>query len=223
VFRLDEIADLAADALRGRAEELDAERAVHGLDALPEIDLHPILAGALEGAGYAVHREQLYPAQSTRRRRSERERCDLVLTRGEGELLDPRDGARQADAASLFTQRAVAPDDACWIEVKSVGQFTYEAGVPQPNRTYSSELVAGPIGDLAKLARDPFIATGAVLVVLFTADEPVARHDLGVLMHRCLDKELPVGSPMIRSFPITDRIGNARCSVALIPVSGVVG
>lgn len=104
------------------------------------------------------------------------------------------------------------------MEVKVVGQFCYTAGVPGPNRTYASELLRLPAGDIAKLAREPRVVHGGVLLVLFTADRRTADHDLNVFAHRCLDRALEVRSPAVERFGIADRIGNGVCTVALVPV-----
>ena len=75
-----DIADALEIGLTHKAEQLDKEQAVRGLDSLEELDLHPIIAAALLEAGYGVHREQRYPADQLKRKRSEGERCDFVLT-----------------------------------------------------------------------------------------------------------------------------------------------
>jgi hypothetical protein len=72
---------------------------------------------------------------------------------------------------------------------------------------------------MIKLEWDGAVHYAGCLVVLFTADEATARHDLAVVMHKCLDRELPVQSPVVRSFPIPDLIGNSVCSACLIPLS----
>ena len=73
--------------------------------------------------------------------------------------------------------------------------------------------------DAAKLARDPGIHHAGLLVIVFAADDRVAAHDLDVALLRALDRGLPLGSPHRRSFPITDRHGNAVCAATLIPLS----
>ncbi|MCL4742668.1 MAG: hypothetical protein KJZ54_10745 [Phycisphaerales bacterium] len=225
------LVEACTTALRAEAERLDAEQAVHGLDALDEADFHPILAGGLAGTGLGVLREQPYPGVPARRaRHAERERCDLVVLDQPGvRLLDETIELRERDRASgtLFEQAAasermprdgVPPSEAVWLEVKAVGQFTYVEGFAGPNRRYASELVVGPLADARKLAADRAIRHAGVLVVLLTADAATAEHDLHVLVHKALDSDLPVGSPIIEGFDITDRIGNARCTVALLPV-----
>jgi hypothetical protein len=152
-----------------------------------------------------------------------------VLTGGPGALVDPVAALKERDAAegTLFAEHGLPPttadkpwhpEEAFWIEVKLVAQFCYSAGVPGANRTYTSELLRLPAGDLGKLAREPRVRHGGVLLIMFTADQRTADHDLGVLMHRCLDRELPVRSQAAARFGIVDRIGNSLCSVALVPV-----
>ncbi len=247
-WRTDDLAQIAADALRARSEELRLEQAVRGLDALPEVGLHPILAAGFGQAGLRVFAEWPYPGEPERRARpSERERCDLVLTTGE-RLIDPVQELKERDraAGTLFDPElldargasaagtpagsapceagdgprthATAPGEAYWLEVKTVGQHTYSYGVPGPNHAYSAELIAGPTEDAIKLEWDPAIRHCGVLVVLFTEDERTAEHDLSVLMHRLLDREIPVASHAVRQFGIPDVIGNRVCSVALVPV-----
>lgn len=231
---IDPLADAVAHGFRTRARALLEEQAVRGIDALAEVDLHPLLSLAFESEGWGVLSEQPYPGVPERRpSHAQRERCDLVLTPYPGQtLIDPVAELRALDkaAGTLFEESAarmrppaatdrVTVDEAFWLEVKTIGQFTYTRGIPGPNRAYASELVAGPAADAVKLEWDPHIAHAAVLVVLFTADEATARHDLGVMMHRLLDRELPVLAPVVRSVPIPDLIGNSVCSAAMIPVS----
>lgn len=232
MWRPDQISDIAAGALRAHAASLALEQAVAGIDALREVEFHPLLAGAFAACGMGVFREWPFPGEAGRRpKHAERERCDLVLTESSGDLVDPLAVMKERDAleGTLFAEAIPhmrhpashirhLPEDAYWIEVKLVGQFCYTAGVPGPNRTYASELVRLPQGDIAKLAREAAILHSGLLLILFTADEETATHDLGVFMHRCLDRKLPVESPSAVRFAISDRIGNRACTVALVPV-----
>jgi hypothetical protein len=225
------LVDIAAEALRKRSRELAAEQAVDGLDALSEVQFHPLLAAAFRATGMGVWPEQPYPGQPGRRpKRVERERCDLVLTQDpEAPIGDPVARLLELDRAesTLFApqaeailnqQRLTPPEDAFWLEVKLVGQFCYSAGIPGANQTYTSELLTIAPSDLPKLARDQRIRHAGLLLIHFTADDEVARHDLAALVHRCLDRSLPVSTPSIARFDIDDRIGNQRCTLALIPV-----
>ncbi len=233
MWRHDDIVTAAAGALEKRAAELRDEQAPKGLDALNEVELHPILAAGFTGHGFGVVREQPFPGDAQERPgRTVRERCDLVLTPEPGmRLLEPGAEVKQLRAASgtLFepvaesiaaaqTSGATDPGEAFWLEVKVVGQYTYTSGVPGPNGAYASELVAGPVEDLVKLEWDRCIRSGGLLLALFTEDRRTAEHDVGVLLHRCLDRELPVQSPLRSDFAIPDLIGNRVCSVVLIPI-----
>ena len=209
VWSYADIADDLAGGLERVLRELDAEHAVYGLDAREEVELHPVLADLLRRAGYGVHREQRYPADRKKRRNSEGERCDLVLT-PEGRAL------RQPDqAATLFdAPGAVDLDDAFWLEVKTVAQHTVEG----PNRQYSSQLLSSVQQDVSKLAKDPGILHAGLLIVLFVHNELVADHDLRIWQDRCLERGLPIASPCLRLVPMQDRMGNALCAIALYPV-----
>jgi hypothetical protein len=234
MWRCEDLAEAVAGCLRGRAAELDLEQAVRGIDALTEVELHPFVREGLAKAGFGVLAEQPYPGDPERRPlHRERERCDVVLlpigTPPGAGLADPVEALKGADALSetLFADvgrragrpgREVAAATAFWLEVKSVGQYAFVSGVPGANGAYASELVRGPALDAAKLSRDPMIEHGGVLVVLFTDVERTAVHDLGVMVHKCLDRDLPVCEPVSVRFGITDRIGNGVCSVSLIRV-----
>src|SRR5205814_35332 len=69
MWRPDQIADIAGAALRERAGALRLEQAVRGLDALAEVEFHPILADAMAAAGFGVACEFPYPGQPGRRSR----------------------------------------------------------------------------------------------------------------------------------------------------------
>ena len=191
-------------------EQLDLEQSVTGLDALDEVALHAILADSLAEAGYGVHREQRYPADRARRRESEGERCDLVLTPDRLPLREP-----DAKATLFDSPDAVELDDAFWLEVKVVAQFTPEG----PNRNYSSQLLSTVHQDVMKLSRDRGILHAGILIVLFVRDTAVAEHDLGIWQDRCLQRGLPIGAPSMRMLPMTDRLGNGVCALALYPVN----
>lgn len=249
VWNADEIVDLLAQTLREREGELRREQAFAGLDALQETELHPILAGVGPLASWGVLREVLYPAQwkSRKPRRkplpedAERQRCDVVLTpKPDQRLADElkseraRVRARELVRGTLFESLAtdepapvdlskdlvVLPEDAYWLEVKAVGQFSYVDGVPGPNPAYSSQLTRGVSGDLRKLMADTSVRRGGALLVHFTADEGIAKHDLGVLVHRLLDKGLVIRPPATARVGILDRVGNAVCTLVLIEPAG---
>lgn len=222
------------DALADSDRAFSAEQAVRGVDALKELEIHSILARGLASAGFGVHREIAYPADSARGD-NDRDRCDLVLTPGPADrLADPVHASRRVAAAAgtLFAPLAeqmethasrheIDPADAVWLEVKVVAQHRYRHGVPGANRSYSTELVDGPASDVAKLECDTIIRHAAAVVVLFTETEEIARHDLLEMTHRLLDRALPIASPIIETSPIHDRAGNASVAVALFPLRGL--
>ncbi len=204
MFSLPAIADAVCGGLEREAQRLDEEQAVHGIDALDELGLHPLLEGALRGAGFGVHREKRYPSDRRKRTQIEGERCDLVLTPDGRPLAAP-----EADPTLFDPPDAVGLADAFWLEVKVVAQFTPEG----PNPRYASQL-ATPRHDVSKLSKDRGIHHAGVLVVLFAEDDRVVEHDLGLWYRRCLERNLPISPPHLQSFTLTDRIGNARCAVA---------
>jgi hypothetical protein len=204
-----DIADAAEAGLRRCAEALDHEQAVRGIDALEEVALHPVLAEAFAAAGFGVHREQRYPDDRRRRRESEGERCDFVLTPDARPLR-----ASEARSTLFDSADAVEPEDALWLEVKVVAQNGEEGA----NARYASELLSTVRRDVTKLSKDRGILHAMLLIVLFVADERVAEHDLGIWQDRCLRRSLPIGAPSRRAFEITDRIGNRACAIAVYPV-----
>ncbi len=207
------ICNAGAVAIRALAEQRDAEHAPYGVDALDELSLHRVLADGLADAGYLALSEQRYPDHRSRPRRSEGDRCDIVLIRDPAaHLLDP------LAADTLFGDRGADPADACWIEVKVAHQHALTDGVAGPSRAYAGQLLTAAIADLRKLARDRVLTFAALLLVMFNTDEPTAEHDLAVWLGRCLDRDLPIRTPSVERFAITDRIGNSVCTVAVVPI-----
>jgi hypothetical protein len=204
-----DIADAVEQGFARRARELDEEHAVYGLDVLDELRLHPLIEASFRKAGYGVHREQRYPADRRKRILSEGERCDFVLTAEGRPLRNPE------AAATLFDPSdATDLDEAYWLEVKTVSQFT-PAG---PNPQYASQLLSTVRRDVSKLSKDPDILHAGLLIVLFVEDERVAEHDLRIWHERCIARGLPVGAPAVRLLPITERLGHALCAIAVFPV-----
>jgi hypothetical protein len=241
----------AADAIRKEADRLALEQSPHGVDALPELGLHPVLGAGFAAAGFGVVAEQPYPGwcempqeggkkRPSRPQRRDRQRCDLVLLAGPGSVLvDPVSKRMAAEreamerAGTLFAGAeereevaqgcedggsSAAPEDAYWLEVKVVGQWCYTHGVPGPNRTYASEMVA-VAADLLKLSADPYIRRGGLLLVVFAADRETAEHDVEVVVGRAR-KSLTGTVQRAEGFAISDRIGNAWCQVALLTATG---
>lgn len=209
-----DIADAVYAGLRQRARQDDLEQAVYGLDTLDELRLHPIIQQALREAGYGVWPEQRYPGDRLRDHRSHGQRCDIVLT-PPPEALPLRDPLVKG---TLFDdQPACDAQSAYWLEIKTVAQFETSG----PFARYSTELLAPVAEDVRKLWNDSGLFHGGLLIVLFTQSREVAEHDLAVWHDRCLRRGFPVGPPALRGFPITDRIGNAWCQVAMFGVKGV--
>jgi len=206
-----DIADAVVNGLRGRAEELDTEQAVYGLDTCDELALHPVIQEALREAGYGVWPEQRYPDDRAQARRSEGKRCDVVLTADALPLRDPR------MAGTLFDQQpATDPTDAYWLEIKTVAQYETTG----PFARYSAELMSAVTADIKKIYHDEQIVSGGLVLVLFTADQRTAEHDLAEWHRRCIDRGYPAAAPAIRGFALTDRIGNGWCAVAVFGIRG---
>ena len=178
-----------------------------------------------------MHREVVYPSASEFvPKNSARQRCDLVVTENpDTELFDPIAEQKLIEQASgtLFGEVVhtmnpdrvgVEPSVCYWVEVKSVAQHAYIDGVPMPNHGYARELTKGPMADIAKLASEPSIWHAAMMVILFAESDTVIEHDLTQLVHACLNADLPVGTPEIESVPISDRAGNTRCGIGVIPL-----
>jgi hypothetical protein len=191
------------------ARAVELEQAVRGIDSLDELALHKVLAAGLLQKGWGVFPEERYPADRGRRRRSEGLRCDLVLTRDGRPLLDER------AQLELFRPVAACPlGEALWVEVKTVAQFGESGG----NRAYASALQRPVWRDVAKLAAADTIRQAVVLLVLYTADDATADHDLGVWTELGRARGLPIGAPSLRRLTIGDRLGNQRCTAALFPL-----
>lgn len=197
VWSWDALADALAAGLARAADAVELEQAVRGLDSCRELELHPVLGAALREAGLGVFHEQRFPRDRSQRKRSAGARCDLVVT---------------PDAASPLDDDSLG--DALWIEVKVVAQFA-ELG---PHRGYARALQTPVWGDVRKLARDPTIAHGLVLLILFTVDAVTADHDLDVWCARAVARGLHLWPRVQRSLPIGDRLGNRLCTVALFPL-----
>jgi hypothetical protein len=207
-----DIVHAVATGLDSESARLETEQAVYGLDTNDELAFHRLIAKSLEVAGYGVFREQRYPDHRFHKNRRAGIRCDLVLT--------PRGRALAApgEARTLFDPPdPVALQDAFWIEVKAIAQFT-TAG---PNRRYSS-LYAAVRRDVAKLINSPGIPHKALLILLFTQDGTVADHDLEVWETQCAAQGLNLGVSVTRTLPIADRLGNSVCKLGCYPVSRVL-
>ncbi|MCZ6834775.1 MAG: hypothetical protein O7G85_03280, partial [Planctomycetota bacterium] len=190
-----DLADAVEAGVKASNSQLDEEHAVYGLDARDEVELHPILAQAFTCADYGVHREHRYPADQKKRKESEGERCDLVLT------PDGLPLASSERKATLFEPADAVPlDEAYWLEVKTVAQYTIEG----PNPQYSSQLLSTIRQDVTKLSKDQGILHAGLLIMMFVHDERVAEHDLGIWQDQCLTRGLPIAAPSFRSVKIKD-------------------
>ncbi|MEE2907953.1 MAG: hypothetical protein VX527_08995 [Planctomycetota bacterium] len=203
------LADAMEAQLRDEESRLKTEQSVSGLDARDEVTLHELLASGLADAGLGVHREIRYPEARTKRKRSAGDRCDLVLTPGNRPLAVP-----EAENTLFAGPSEVSLEDAFWLEVKVVSQFTEEGA----NAAYTSQLLSTVREDITKLSRDPGILHAGLLILLFTSDPTIAEHDLGIWQDRCLERALPIAAPCHRVIPIADRLGNRVCTMRLYPV-----
>ena len=124
-----ELVNAAAVELARREALLVREQAVYGLDALCEVELHPVLAEGLgQECGVVVKREMPYPLEwnSKRTRRvkkpgslpvfRDRQRCDLViLPHGAADLADPLRSERARSSHLSAEAVAVKPVDAAVV------------------------------------------------------------------------------------------------------------
>ena len=203
------LADAIETGLRDEETRLKTEQAVSGMDACDEVTLHELLASSLAAAEFGIHQEIRYPSARSARKRSSGDRCDLVLTPGNRPLAVPE--AKD----TLFTEPSeISLEDAFWLEVKVVTQFTEEGA----NAAYSSQLLSTVREDVTKLSRDQSILHAGLLILLFTANPAIAEHDLGIWQDRCLERSLPIAAPSSRVLPVADRLGNQACTIRLYPV-----
>lgn len=207
--------ELMLGELERESDRRAREQSHLGIDALDELSLHPLLRRGL-GTEWAVLAEQRYPGDAARSRRSEGERCDIVLVdarAGSPHLADP------LMSGTLFAGRGVEPEEAVWIEVKTVGQFAmFEDDFARPNPRYSSVLLREIPRDVRKLGVDTRIRHAGVAVVHFAADGRIAENDLRAMTDRLHERSADVSAPIVGAFEIPDHIGNALCTLALIPV-----
>jgi len=206
-----DIADAIEAGLKQRRDLDDLEQAVYGFDALDELGLHPLIFESLRAAGWGVWPEQTYPSDEGKRKKSQGKRCDCVLTHRGLPLRD-----REVRGTVFDTLEAEDHADAYWLEIKTVAQHETSG----PFRRYSAELLNPVQKDVRKLWSDGVIRHAGLLLLLFTETVEVAEHDLVVWHDRCLRKGLPIGTPAVRGLKLTDRIGNAWCSVGVFGVRG---
>ena len=157
-----------------------------------------------------MYREQRYPADRIRRKVSEGERCDFVLTPDGKPLKHP-----DAEETLFEPEDALSLAEAFWLEVKVVSQFTIEG----PNAGYSSQLLSTVREDVTKLSKDRGILQAGLLLVMFVRERIVAEHDLNIWQNKCLERGLPIGAPSRRYIDMTDRHGHGLCAIAVYPIS----
>lgn len=213
MWSLRDVAETACAALREEDARLSLEQSPYGVDALDELAVHRLLRDAFTRASLGALAEQRYPAHASRPRRSEGDRCDIVLTPAPGQTID-----EPSISSTLFASHALDPADALWIEVKIARQFSLAGGVVAPDQSYAAQLLTRATADVRRLATAEGLLHACVLTVQFTADAPVARHDLTAWLHRCVDLDLPVGAPFVCEAQIQDRLGNTTATVGLTPV-----
>jgi len=209
-----DIADAVARGLQKVAAQEDAEQVVYGFDHLNELALHPLVQQSLNNADFGVFPEQRYPSSWDKKRQSQGQRCDIVLTSdadGPG-LRDPKLRGTPFDNVD-----ALDPEQAYSLEIKTVSQYTTEG----PFKGYSKELLSPVADDVKKLWSDSLIYHAGLLLILFTENQQVAEHDLLAWHRRCLDRGYPVAAPAVRGFALTNRIGNGWCAAAVFAVRGV--
>lgn len=235
MWSFDELAETALDAIACADTRLRDENAVRGLDAIePDALFAPVIA-ALGNGFDTVEDHPLPTPPGTKRRAKTSSRADLVLQQhrvhlgGEPASSDSAsvgaastlfgDGGPMPGDAATQTSRAIA-DDALWLTLHACGQFVTRDDVPSPNTRYLTDLVRTPAKRIRALSAAGVDHAG-LLLVHFCATEDVARHDLGRAVHRWLDDDLPIRSPVIRVGALDDRIGNAVVAVGAVPVRAI--
>ncbi|MCA9298527.1 MAG: hypothetical protein KDA28_05645 [Phycisphaerales bacterium] len=211
---LERLLAIIADAARAHEQGTVRAQDVHGIDALDEVEIHPLLADALEATGWTCLREQRYPSSGALDRSfRDRFRCDLVLLDAGTTLADPLEHARDLDAHPLFGDQpppGVPPEDACWIEVKVLSAARCSVAT-----------IDTALDDLAKLANDELILVGGLLFMLFAPDEATGRETLNRAWTRGVEDGRCSHRPLIEWVPIADRRGHGGIAIGLFraPVS----
>lgn len=206
-WSLHDIADAISDVLRDAERRLRDEQAVYGLDSLDEAELQAVLSRGLR-ARFEVKREVHYPS-SAGRKRTNRPRCDLVLT-PHGRPLQ-----RDEEPPGLFDPvHACAASEALWIEVKVAAQYR---APDERHPGYGRQWRKAVIDDLRKVEADPLIREAALLLVVFTESREILSKDLDQLESLLVQAEVLAGFRQVRTVPILDRMGHRFCTAALWP------
>lgn len=201
------VADHFGQVLQHAEDALRLEQAVYGLDAKDELQLHTLLAEGL-GVHYDVAREVHYPS-SAGRKRTHRQRCDLVLT-PKGRPLR-RDFAPPTlfDAPTLVTAEA-----GLWLEVKVAYQFR-EGGARHGG--YGAQWRTRVVEDLRKMEAEPLIHEAGLVLIVFNESPEILEKDLELFEDVLARKEVLAGFRQVRSVGILDRVGHRVCTAALWP------
>jgi len=220
------VADAAVAALRAAADERDLAQDVRGIDSLPEREIQPVLATGFEAAGLHPLREVRFPQRAGEPVRSVGTRCDFVLRTIDapldlGDDVDAEDDEpdegpglfAELDPEPVAPPIAMDPESAFWLEVKT-GAACRDLGDAGDLTTLPMRTTI----DLARLAHASGVRHAAVLVVAFGPDEATLAHDAHALDRHAAEQGLPTLGAIVRTFPLTDRHGNAAGLVALIPV-----
>ena len=223
------VAEAAVAALRAAADERDLAQEVRGIDSLPEREIQPVLATGFKAAGLHPLREVRFPQRAGEPVRSVGTRCDFVLRATDapldlGDEIDAEDDDTDEDPG-LFAEldpetsdvsegsSAMDPESAFWLEVKT-GAACRDLGDAGDLTTLPKRTTI----DLARLAHARGVRHAAVLVVAFGLDEATLAHDAHALDRHAAEQGLPTLGAIVRTFPLSDRHGNAAGLVAVIPV-----
>lgn len=214
------VADAAVAAVRAACEDRDLGQEVRGVDSLPEREIQAILETGLAEAGLHPLRELRFPHRAGEPIRSVGTRCDFVLRPDDRPLdLGDEPAEDEDDGPGLFAELAppppepLDPGDAFWLEVKT-GAACRDLGEAGDLSTLPKRTTV----DLARLAHARGVRHAAVLVVAFGPDEETMARDAHALDRHAADQGLPTLGAVVRTFPVTDRHGNAAGLVAVIPV-----
>ena len=215
------VADAAVAAVRVACEERDLAQEVRGVDSLPEREIQAILEAGFTAAGLHPLREVRFPHRAGEPIRSVGTRCDIVLRPedlpldlgDDPERLEEDDGPGLFDAVTPATPDPLDPERAFWIEVKT-GAACRDLGEAGDLSTLPKRTVV----DLARLAHARNVRHAAAVVVAFGLDEETMAQDAHALDRHAAEQGLPTLGAMVRTFPLTDRHGNAAGLVAVIPV-----
>lgn len=203
------LADQLQAVVKQAEDDLRLEQAVYGLDTRDERQIQELLADGLRRHGkFEVAREVHYPS-SVGRKRTHRQRCDLVLTpAGRPLKLD-----FQPD--TLFDPPNLAkPQEGLWLEVKVAYQFR-EGGIRHGG--YGSQWRDAVVEDLRKIEADPLIREAGLALVVFNESQLILDKDLQLFEDVLMRKEVLAGFRHVRTVPIIERIGHTLCSVAVWP------